>query len=256
MNITQALAAVAAELPAIGKSNRSPEGYQYRGIEDIMTAAAHLLAKHQVVIAPHTTIITITPVTGMKEGWQDVQVAVDWVIHGPDGDHITARTVGIGRDKSDKGANKAHTQAKKYLLMDLLNVADAADDVEAHDTTPPVRPAVNVSAEMEAIRALDKDTRHRLWVELAVPDSDRPWQAVADHMAGNETVLAKARDLLRRFAAEKATLETAAAMTGIAESRAALEGEEQVAAGIAETFGGAPPPFPENTTTSRKRNAR
>ena len=43
--------------------------------------------------------------------------------------------VGIGRDHTDKGANKAQTQAFKYLLMHLFCVSDPKDDGDSHDYT-------------------------------------------------------------------------------------------------------------------------
>jgi hypothetical protein len=46
---------------------------------------------------------------------------------------VTARTVGIGRDNSDKGANKAATAAWKYLLLHLFAIGDRADDSDGHD---------------------------------------------------------------------------------------------------------------------------
>ncbi len=131
-NVITALAAVMAELPAIGKADKSPEGYSYRGIEAITKHLQPLLAKHCVIITPIAMIVGVRPVAAMKEGWQDVEIAVDWRIYGPGGptDMIEARTTGIGRDKSDKGANKAQTQAYKYLLLHLLSIADKADDAD------------------------------------------------------------------------------------------------------------------------------
>lgn len=131
-NVITALAAVMNELPAIGKGDKSPEGYAYRGIEAITKHLQPLLAKHCVIITPSATIVDVRPSPAMKEGWQDVQITVDWRIFGPGGpsDVIEARTSGIGRDKSDKGANKAQTQAYKYLLLHLLSIADKADDAD------------------------------------------------------------------------------------------------------------------------------
>ena len=41
-----ALSAVIAELPAIGKGDKSPQGYSFRGIEAITKQLQPLLAKH------------------------------------------------------------------------------------------------------------------------------------------------------------------------------------------------------------------
>ena len=174
--VTQAIATVAARLPAIGKDSRSPEGYQYRGIEQITEAAGPMLAAEGVVIVPSTRIVSQSPVIGMKEGWTDTIVDVGWKIYGPDGSMIEARTAGIGRDKSDKGSNKAQTQAYKYLLLPLLYVGEKTDDAEAHDTRhesdpapppPPSDPAVD--AVMQAIKVLDADRRSAVFTWLGLP---------------------------------------------------------------------------------------
>lgn len=130
--VIRAISAVMADLPAIGKKDKSPEGYTYRGIEAITKSLQPLLARHGVVIVPNATVMQILPAPAMKEGWQDVHMSVTWTVYGPDGSSITATTHGIGRDRADKGANKAHTQALKYLLLSLFMVADKADDSDGH----------------------------------------------------------------------------------------------------------------------------
>ncbi len=130
VGVVKALTAVMGALPAIGKGDKSPEGYQYRGIEAITKHLQPLLATHGVIIVPSAQITSVVPSPEMKPGWQDVYVTVDWSIYGPDGSSIVARTNGIGRDRADKGANKAQTQAFKYLLLHLLSIADKADDAD------------------------------------------------------------------------------------------------------------------------------
>lgn len=139
--VTRAIAAVMADLPAIGKKDKSPEGYTYRGIEAITKNLQPLLAKHGVIIVPNATVMQVLPAPAMKDGWQDVHMSVTWTVYGPDGSSITATTHGIGRDRADKGANKAHTQALKYLLLSLFMVADKADDSDGHSYDPPVEPS-------------------------------------------------------------------------------------------------------------------
>lgn len=126
--VQQALAAVMAELPNIGKTDKSPEGFLFRGIEAMTRVVQPLLAKHGVVISPESEITQVVPSPAMKDGWQDVYLRVRWTITGPDGSTLTAQTNGIGRDRVDRGANKAQTQAYKYLLLHLLCVADGKDD--------------------------------------------------------------------------------------------------------------------------------
>jgi hypothetical protein len=128
VTVQQAVASVMAELPNIGKADKSPEGYSYRGVEAVTKHVQPLLAKHGVVIAPKATITDVRPSPAMKDGWTDVYMQVEWTITGPDGSTIHAQTTGIGRDRADKGANKAQTQAFKYLLLHLLCIADGKDD--------------------------------------------------------------------------------------------------------------------------------
>lgn len=189
-NVITALAAVMKELPAIGKGDKSPEGYAYRGIEAITKHLQPLLAKHCVIITPSSTIVDVRPSPAMKEGWQDVQITVDWRIFGPGGpsDVIEARTSGIGRDKSDKGANKAQTQAYKYLLLHLLSIADKADDADG------------VTYEHE-----------RAELPVAAPISDKSLALFERVKATKGTPVA---DTLKEFAAESGLQLTARAFDG------------------------------------------
>lgn len=131
VNVLQAIAAVSAEMPAVGKDQKMTSGgpsYTYRGIEDITKHLAPLMAKHGVVIVPLVSVAHQEPALDAKPGWHDTFLDARWRIYGPEGDHIDARTAGVGRDNSDKGANKAHSQAYKYLLQTLFCIADKADD--------------------------------------------------------------------------------------------------------------------------------
>ena len=158
VSVQAALSAVMAELPGFGKDQTSPQGYKYRGIESMTKALQPLLARHGVVIAPRSTITDVRPSPGMGDKWHDVYLAVDWLIVGPDGSTIEARTVGIGRDNSDKGANKAQTQAYKYLLMELLCVGDSDDDGDGHrdEPAPPPEPTVEASVADEWVARMNE----------------------------------------------------------------------------------------------------
>lgn len=169
--VTQAIAAVMQEMPAVGKDDRAPQGYTYRGIEAITRVLQPLCAKHGVVIVPSTELLNLVPSPSMKEGWQDLHVAVTWRIYGPAGDHLEATTYGVGRDNSDKGANKAHTQALKYLLLSLFLVADKADDADSIATPEPDQPA-RPSAPKAATRNDHLRRMGQLFAELGVDDKN------------------------------------------------------------------------------------
>jgi hypothetical protein len=136
LSVQAAVAGIISELPAIGKDKQMGSGqygYAYRGIEQITGHVQPLLAKWGVVIAPRASLVSISPALDAKPGWQDTVLHVSWLITGPDGSQIEASTIGIGRDNSDKGANKAQSQAFKYLLLQLLCISDEKDDADGDE---------------------------------------------------------------------------------------------------------------------------
>lgn len=198
-SVYQAISAVIAELPNIGKGDKSPEGYQYRGIESITRQLQPLLAKHGVVIVPQAVVTSVVPSPAMKDGWQDVHMRVAWNVFGPDGSCVEAVTNGIGRDRSDKGANKAQTQAYKYLLLHLLCVADGKDDADSLTYEDGRRSDVEASSPQqvadfhEALNRLGEDQKAALkaWFKRSqIPAVEK---ATAEQ-ASKATV--KARELL------------------------------------------------------------
>lgn len=131
-NVTEAIAAIMAELPGIGKDQHaspSQGGYGYRGIEAITGALQPLLAKYGVVLFPRGEITQIREITVNDKPWTDTVVAVEYEIsHGPSDTSKIVRVPGIGRDNSDKGSNKGMTQAFKYALLQTFCISDPKDD--------------------------------------------------------------------------------------------------------------------------------
>jgi hypothetical protein len=160
--VVEALAAVIAAMPSIGKGGQASEqqgGYAYRGIEQITQHAAPLLAKHGIVFAPNVVSMETRDLVVNNKPWTDTILTVEYRIHGPAGDHITATVVGIGRDNSDKGANKALTQAFKYALTQVLCIADGKDDADGDtheaDAPAPLPPPDGFETIEQAKEALD-----------------------------------------------------------------------------------------------------
>lgn len=175
LSVQSAVAAVMAELPNIGKSDKSPEGYAYRGIEAVTKHVQPLFARHGVVIAPRARITDVRPSPAMKEGWTDTFMEVAWTITGPDGSTMEAQTTGIGRDRSDKGANKAQTQAYKYLLLHLLCIADGKDDSDNQSYEQDRAPAVvwNAATVKQHLVELcgDRAKAAQVWTEAGGADA-------------------------------------------------------------------------------------
>jgi hypothetical protein len=145
-NVIAALACVQKDIGGIEKlsqAERARRGmsvaeqggvkWPYRGIDQITQAAQPLFGRYGVVIVPHKIQRHVVDDIVVRDNpWTDTTVEVKWRIYGPGGydDRITAETIGVGRDNSDKGYNKAMTGAYKNLLLRILSIGDPKDDTD------------------------------------------------------------------------------------------------------------------------------
>lgn len=210
-NVVAALLRVMRDLPAIGKDQRADPkqgGYAYRGIEQITAAAQPLFARHGVLFTAHgLTFHETRDITVNGKPWTDTIVEVTYRVYGPGGveDFIDVGPIpAVGRDNSDKGANKCMTQAFKYALIQSLCIADPNDDADGTTNEGDAPPAPVELARLEVrqaiadrIKALPGELRSELaaqWADLiGVPDSTpakllpaevgRAEQIVADYEA-------------------------------------------------------------------------
>jgi hypothetical protein len=180
-NVIVALLRVMRDLPGIDKDQTAAAqqgGYAYRGIEQITRHTQGLFASHGVVFAPRVVHHEIRDLTVNNKPWTDTVELVEYDVYGPGGieDRITIGPIlAIGRDNSDKGANKCMTQAFKYALLQALSISDAKDDAdgETHeaDLTPTGRPRT-ISAKSMAKATLlelcegDKAKAKEAWVGI------------------------------------------------------------------------------------------
>lgn len=197
--VVEALCKVMAALPNIGKDDKSPEGYSYRGIEAITRHAQPLFAKHGVLTIPQAEVLATVDSKAMKEGWQDIIMRVEWTLVATDGSTITAVTNGIGRDRTDKGANKAQQQAYKYLLLHVLCIADGKDDADGltyeHDRRPDTQASTSeqVAEFHEALNRLGDEQKAALKAWFARHRIPKVEKATAEQAS---KAIVKARELL------------------------------------------------------------
>lgn len=165
-NVTDALRRVMADLPGIGKDQRADPkqgGYAYRGIEAITRQVQPLLARHGVVFAPHVHAHEVIDIEVNGKPWTDTRLLVSYSVFGPGGpdDRIEVGPIlAVGRDNSDKGANKCMTQAFKYLLLQLFCVSDSKDDADA------------ASVEADRRQPVDDIDQRPAWERGGYPDED------------------------------------------------------------------------------------
>lgn len=138
--VHRAITAAAAQMPAVPKADENEQqGFMFRSIERIMTAARRVLAANGVLPVPTVRERTVEVIlVGRNQNpWRLVSLTVDWTITGPLGDSMAATTIGEGFDPGDKAASKAMTMAWKSLLLVLLQIADGYDDTDADDQPRP-----------------------------------------------------------------------------------------------------------------------
>lgn len=157
-HVVEALRRVMRDLPGIGKDQQASQqqgGYAYRGIEQITQHTQGLFAKHGIVFAPRVVHFEIRDVVVNQKPWTDTVELVEYDVYGPQGieDKIVVGPIlAIGRDNSDKGANKCLTQAYKYALLQTLSISDAKDDADG--TTHEADAATRVTVTREELDAI------------------------------------------------------------------------------------------------------
>lgn len=152
LSIHQAMAAVLKDLPAIGKNQRNQQqGYQFRGIDDVIDALNPLLAKHGVFFVPDV-IERIESARQTRNGgtmWV-VNLHVRYRFYGPAGDSVEATAWGEGTDSGDKATQKAMTGAMKYVLFQVFAIATHEQAEADSDRTTPAPSARRSTKSAEA----------------------------------------------------------------------------------------------------------
>ena len=120
--IHAALAAILADVPAIPKGQRNKQqGYEFRGIDDVMNALHPLFVKHQVVPVPSGVVAEYGQATN-KNGtlMTDARLTLTYRFYAVDGSYVEAQVQGESRDAADKATNQASSSAFKYLLFQMF----------------------------------------------------------------------------------------------------------------------------------------
>ena len=162
-NVIEALARVMADLPAIGKDTKSENlPYKYRSIEDMTGAVQPLFGKYGVVMVPSVLRWETRDLVINNKPWTDTVLEVVYTVYGPAGQDdkiMVGPLVSIGRDNSDKGPNKALTQAFKYALIQALCISDSRDDGDKEnvEADPLPRPSAEAEEAMHELTLLIED---------------------------------------------------------------------------------------------------
>ncbi|MEU8721482.1 ERF family protein [Streptomyces antimycoticus] len=111
------VAAVMRDAMPVGKNQRNEQqNYQFRGIDDVMSAMAGPMRTHGLFILP-----SIAEHKQQRDGKMTrTVITMRYRVYGPAGDCLVADVPGEAFDYADKSTNKAQSAALKYLLFTLF----------------------------------------------------------------------------------------------------------------------------------------
>lgn len=132
------MALVLRDVEAIAKERKNPQqGYQFRGVDDVMTALHPVLAKHGVFCVPLVEEMQREQYQ-TRNGAQmtSTVLKVRHRFYAEDGSSVDAIVIGEGSDSADKSANKAMSTAFKYAMFETFCIPteDQADSDPDRDT--------------------------------------------------------------------------------------------------------------------------
>lgn len=126
-----AIVSVSKELAevGIGKDQRNKEqGFNFRGIDDVINALSPLLVKHHLHITPRVlshkeTKTQVSKGDGKSTTWTSCVVEVEFTLYSAaDGSKVVGTGIGEGRDSADKATSKAASIAYKYWCIQAFSI--------------------------------------------------------------------------------------------------------------------------------------
>jgi hypothetical protein len=171
MNIYESISCVMNGVGAITKGKKSAQGYQYRGVDDVMNALQPLLIDAKIFIVPEVIEHRREDRQSKGGGCLIYSVCtVKYTFYAEDGSNVAAVVVGEGMDSSDKSTNKAMSVAFKYACFQVFCIPteEMADpDAQAHelaanksDAAPKQNPPPKKDA--PAVKGLPDEYRNRI----------------------------------------------------------------------------------------------
>lgn len=170
-SIQELMVDVMNDVLEIGKSSRNTQqGFEFRGIEDVINVVGPLLRKHRVVITPFQIKDVAKERYETKSGTAMVNamVTIIWHFTGPAGDIMAAETIGEAADSGDKALAKAQSVAYRIVLEKSFSIPTKGQtdpDSESHERAPQRRPTSR-EWPTEIAAATDADATADLYREI------------------------------------------------------------------------------------------
>ncbi len=160
MEIYKRLAEINKKITAIGKNKKNQQqGFQYRGVDDVMNELHSLFAEHEVIILPEL-IAGSREERQTKSGGALLTSLNDYkfTFATVDGSTCFAIIRGEAMDSGDKSSNKSIAVALKYALtqMFLIPTDEMKDpDAETHEVKATKK---ETTAYQNALKAVNEAT--------------------------------------------------------------------------------------------------
>jgi len=162
------------------KASGGGASYNFRGIDDVYSALATLLATHKLVIIPRMIsrdVAERTTKNGNAIFYTTVHAEFD-LVSSIDGSKHTASTFGEAMDTSDKSTNKAMSAAYKYMafLTFCIPVQGEENDTESAHHEVQSEPPESVELFLSDFRAAMKNGHGPAFWEAGWPDIPKQWR--------------------------------------------------------------------------------
>lgn len=187
MKVYQAIGAVSRALSKGGISKdrkNAQQGYNFRGIDDVLNSLSAALVDAGLVILPRCTHREVVERTTAKGGALfNVTCAVEFdLVSVEDGSKHTVCTYGEAMDSADKATNKAMSAAYKYLALLVFCIpTEATPDTDADFTTHEVKPKAESTSPAAVAKQMTAEAVTNLQrvvdalVEMETADMDKIW---------------------------------------------------------------------------------
>lgn len=128
---------VMADINAISKDRRNQQqGFQFRGIDDVMNELHSSLAKCGVFVLPN--VLEESRTTGKSRSGGDMfytRLKISFGFYAEDGSHVDAVVIGEAMDSGDKASNKALSIGLKYAMLQVFCIP--TEDEKDPDASSP-----------------------------------------------------------------------------------------------------------------------
>lgn len=235
------LTQIKEQVGAVGKTEKNAQqGFNFRGIDNVVNALAPALIEAGVVIIPNVRSFDFGTVeVGQKRTpMGHVRLVLEVTLVGPDGDTLVGSAAGEAMDSGDKATAKASSVALRTFLLQAFSLptTEADPDASAYNRTD-VAELNDVVAQVQATWAvmhdgtldmamLAADYRVRLGgdIRLASAEQLRHYLSLPLNEPPVPSSIPNVQDHLTRATAKDAAREVHASLPSEA---AALAGQEQ-----------------------------